>query len=69
MVIVLEMGLISPPVGVNCFVVSTIAQDVKLETIFSGVMPFWFAMFVCTLLLLVFPEIALVLPNAMFATP
>jgi tripartite ATP-independent transporter DctM subunit len=69
MVIVLEMGLISPPVGVNCFVVSTIAQDVKLETIFAGVMPFWLAMVVCVLLLLVFPEIALLLPNAMFATP
>jgi tripartite ATP-independent transporter DctM subunit len=69
MVIVLEMGLISPPVGVNCFVVSTIAQDVKLETIFAGVLPFWLAMGVCALLLLVFPQIALVLPNAMFATP
>lgn len=40
MVIVLEMGLISPPVGVNCFVVSTIARDVRLETVFAGVMPF-----------------------------
>jgi tripartite ATP-independent transporter DctM subunit len=69
MVIVLEMGLISPPVGVNCFVVSTIAQDVKLETIFAGVMPFWVAMVVCALMLLAFPQIALLLPNAMFATP
>jgi tripartite ATP-independent transporter DctM subunit len=66
MVVVLEMGLISPPVGVNCFVVSTIARDVKLETIFSGVMPFWMAMIVCVLLLVIFPQIALFLPNAMF---
>jgi tripartite ATP-independent transporter DctM subunit len=66
MVIVLEMGLISPPVGVNCFVVSTIARDVKLETIFAGVMPFWGAMIVAILLLVAFPEIALTLPNAMF---
>ena len=67
MVIVLEMGLISPPVGVNCFVVSTIARDVRLETIFAGVMPFWAAMAVAMGLLVVFPEIALTLPNAMFA--
>jgi hypothetical protein len=33
------------------------------------VLPFWLAMGVCALLLLVFPQIALVLPNAMFATP
>ena len=66
MVIVLEMGLISPPVGVNCFVVSTIARDVRLETIFAGVMPFWAAMAVAMGLLVIFPEIALTLPNAMF---
>lgn len=67
MVIVLEMGLISPPVGVNCFVVSTIAKDTNLETIFAGVMPFWAAMFVCILILLAVPEIALILPDAMFS--
>jgi tripartite ATP-independent transporter DctM subunit len=66
MVIVLEMGLISPPVGVNCFVVSTIARDVKLEQIFAGVMPFWAAMMAAILLLVAFPDIALMLPNAMF---
>jgi tripartite ATP-independent transporter DctM subunit len=67
MVIVLEMGLISPPVGVNCFVVSTIARDVKLQTVFAGVMPFWGAMLVATLILVVFPQIALLIPNTMFA--
>lgn len=66
MVIVLEMGLISPPVGVNCFVVSTIARDVRLEQIFAGVMPFWAAMMAAILLLVAFPDIALMLPNAMF---
>lgn len=67
MVIVLEMGLISPPVGVNCFVVSTIARDVRLETVFAGVMPFWAAMAVAMALLIIFPQIALMLPEAMFA--
>ncbi|PQO23257.1 C4-dicarboxylate ABC transporter permease [Rhodobacteraceae bacterium WD3A24] len=67
MVIVLEMGLISPPVGVNCFVVSTIARDVRLETVFAGVMPFWAAMMIAVALLVLVPDIALLLPNAMFS--
>ena len=40
MVIVLEMGLISPPVGVNVFVVQGIAEGVPLNTIFRGIWPF-----------------------------
>lgn len=66
MVLVLEMGLISPPVGVNCFVVKSVATDVPLSRIFAGVMPFWGAMIVCIVLLILFPDIALLLPNAMF---
>ncbi|EKF20170.1 TRAP transporter large permease [Nitratireductor pacificus] len=66
MVVVLEMGLISPPVGVNCFVVKTVADDVKLQSVFAGVMPFWAAMMVCLAMLIAFPQIALLLPNAMF---
>ena len=65
MVIVLEMGLISPPVGVNVFVVKGIAEDVPMRDIFIGIMPFWAAMLVCMVLLVVFPEIALFLPNRM----
>ena len=66
MVLVLEMGLISPPVGVNCFVVKSVAPDVPLGTIFRGVLPFWAAMGCCIALLLAFPQIALLIPNAMF---
>ncbi len=66
MVIVLEMGLISPPVGVNVFVVKGIAPNVALSTIFRGIWPFWFAMFACVILLVLFPQIALLLPNTMF---
>jgi tripartite ATP-independent transporter DctM subunit len=65
-VIVLEMGLISPPVGVNVFVVKGVAPEVPLEKIFNGIWPFWLAMLVCLLILVVFPEIALYLPNRMF---
>jgi tripartite ATP-independent transporter DctM subunit len=65
MVIVLEMGLISPPVGVNVFVVKSIAEDVPMSEIFIGIMPFWLAMVVCLGLLIAFPQIALFLPNTM----
>ncbi|WP_419913200.1 TRAP transporter large permease [Hoeflea sp.] len=66
MVIVLEMGLISPPIGVNVFVVKSIVHDVKMETIFAGIMPFWLAMAIALLFLVLVPDIALLLPNAMF---
>lgn len=64
-VIVIEMGLISPPVGVNVFVVKGIAEDVPLKEIFAGIIPFWIAMAVCLVLLLAFPEIATILPDTM----
>ncbi|MEK9685394.1 MAG: TRAP transporter large permease [Rhodospirillaceae bacterium] len=67
MVIVLEMGLISPPVGVNVFVVKGVAEDVPLKQIFSGIVPFWIAMAVCLIILLIFPQIALFLPNTMIS--
>lgn len=65
-VIVLEMGLISPPVGLNVFVVKSVAQDVSMGTIFRGIWPFWIAMGVCLVILVAFPEIATFLPNTMF---
>jgi tripartite ATP-independent transporter DctM subunit len=64
-VITLEMGLISPPVGVNVFIVKSVAPDVPLKEIFAGVAPFWFAMLVLVILLLVFPDLALLLPDTM----
>jgi tripartite ATP-independent transporter DctM subunit len=65
MVIVLEMGLISPPVGINVFVVKGIAEDVPMYRIFVGILPFWAAMIVCVAILIAFPQIALILPNTM----
>ncbi|MEM1298057.1 MAG: TRAP transporter large permease [Pseudomonadota bacterium] len=64
-VIVIEMGLITPPVGINVFVVKGVARDVPMGTIFKGVLPFWFAMAACLGLLILFPEIALYLPAQM----
>jgi len=64
-VIVLEMGLISPPVGVNVYVVKGVAEDVSMGQIFSGIIPFWIAMAVGLVILIAFPQIALFLPNSM----
>ena len=66
MVIVLEMGLISPPVGLNVFVVKGIAPDVPMGVIFRGIWPFWFAMLAAVCCVLLLPELALLLPNTMF---
>jgi tripartite ATP-independent transporter DctM subunit len=65
MVLVLEMGLISPPVGMNVFVVKGVAPHVPLGQIYVGILPFWVAMAVCVALLVAFPDIALFLPDTM----
>ncbi|SFI14427.1 TRAP transporter large permease [Albimonas pacifica] len=65
-VIVIEMGMITPPVGLNVFVVRGVAGDVPLTTIFRGIMPFLAAMLLTLLLIIAFPDIALLIPNSMF---
>ncbi len=65
LVVVLEMSLISPPLGLNVFVVKGIAPDVPMSEIFKGIIPFWAAMLVCAALLIIFPQIALFLPETM----
>jgi tripartite ATP-independent transporter DctM subunit len=62
-VIALEMGMISPPVGINVFIVKSIAPDVPMARIFAGIWPFWFAMLAMILLLVLFPQLALYLPQ------
>lgn len=65
MVIVLEVGLITPPVGLNVFVIKGAAPDVALTTIFRGVWPFILAAVVCIALIITFPSIALYIPSLM----
>jgi tripartite ATP-independent transporter DctM subunit len=64
-VLITEMGVITPPVGINVYVVYGIAKDVPLEVIFKGVLPMLLALFICNMLLLLFPQIALFLPGLM----
>ena len=62
-VISLEMGMISPPVGINVFIVKSIAPDVPMGRIFRGIWPFWFAMLIMIVLLVLVPDLALFLPE------
>lgn len=66
MVVVLEMSLITPPVGLNVFLVKIIAPKVPLQRIFAGILPFWVAMVAVIVLIIAFPSIALFLPEKMF---
>jgi C4-dicarboxylate transporter DctM subunit len=62
-VLITEMGVITPPVGVNVYVIKGIAEDVPLETIFKGITPFLIALVVAAIILVAFPQIATFLPS------
>lgn len=62
-VVVTQMGVISPPVGVNVYVVSGIERDVPLQKIFRGTMPFLAVLILSAILLIAFPSICLLLPR------
>ena len=64
MTIVMEAGLIHPPVGLNIFVIKNIAPDIPLGDIIWGVLPFVLLMFVAVLLICIFPGIATSFPDA-----
>jgi TRAP-type C4-dicarboxylate transport system permease large subunit len=63
MVLVSEMGVITPPVGVNVFVIKGIAPDVPLFVIFRGILPFLAALIIVTIIILFVPQIATFLPS------
>mgnify|MGYP001627825040 FL=1 len=62
-VLVTELGLITPPVGMNVFVVKSAMPELRVATIFAGVLPFVLAIMVALFLVLMFPAIATFLPN------
>jgi tripartite ATP-independent transporter DctM subunit len=70
-VMVTEMGVMTPPVGINVYVVYGVAknvleQEIPLEKIFKGIIPFLLAVIVGIILLMIFPNIILFLPNLMY---
>ncbi|THB80230.1 MAG: TRAP transporter large permease [Desulfobacteraceae bacterium] len=71
-VMVTEMGVITPPVGINVYVVYGVAKnvldtEVPLEAIFKGIFPFLIAVIVGVIILMIFPKIILFLPNLMYS--
>ena len=62
-VLVSGMGVITPPVGVNVFVIKGIAPDIPLNVIFRGIFPFLGALMIVTIILVIFPQIATFLPS------
>lgn len=64
-VMVVELGLITPPVGMNVYVINGVARDVRLQTIFAGVMPFVLTAILCLAILVAFPAIVTFLPMQM----
>ena len=60
-----QIGMITPPVGVNVFVIKGVAKDIPAESIFRGTLPCVLVMAVCVVIIIVFPQIALFLPHLM----
>ena len=64
-VLMCEMAIITPPVGMNVFVISGMAKDIPMYTIFRGIFPFVVTIVICVVILIAFPQIATFLPNTM----
>jgi tripartite ATP-independent transporter DctM subunit len=64
-VLMMEAGLITPPMGLNIFTVAGVARDIPVETIFRGVAPFLFAILAVVFVITFFPKLALLLPAMM----
>jgi tripartite ATP-independent transporter DctM subunit len=65
MVLLVEIGVIAPPVGINVFVIHGVAKDVPISTIYRGIFPFLACMFLLAIILMVFPVLATWLPSFM----
>lgn len=66
-VLVVAMGVITPPVGMNVYIIKAIVPHVPLEVIFKGIWPFLLAIIVCLAILIAFPQIATFLPGLLAA--
>lgn len=62
-VLCVAMGVITPPVGMNVYIIKGVAPEVPLETIFKGIWPFLAAIVICLAILIAFPAISTFLPN------
>lgn len=67
-VLIVAMGVITPPVGMNVYIIKGIAPEIPLETIFKGIWPFVGTIIICLILLMIFPGIATFLPHLLKGT-
>jgi TRAP-type C4-dicarboxylate transport system permease large subunit len=65
-IFVMQLGLITPPVGMNCYVISGIARDVPLQTIFRGSAPFIIPLLLAIAICTAFPILATWLPTVFY---
>ncbi|MBP1971237.1 tripartite ATP-independent transporter DctM subunit [Virgibacillus natechei] len=65
MVIVFNIGSLTPPLGISIFVVNGVAPEIPIHTIFKGIIPMVITMVIFTIILIIFPEIVMTLPNLM----
>jgi TRAP-type C4-dicarboxylate transport system permease large subunit len=63
MVMVIEVGMITPPIGLNVFVLFGVAETIPLNTIFRGIVPFFFADMIRISIVILFPALSLWLPR------
>ena len=63
MVLMFEMAVITPPMGINVLALQTVVEDVSLADMFRGVIPFLFGMIACVIIIIIFPKIATFLPD------
>jgi C4-dicarboxylate transporter DctM subunit len=64
-VVIVEIGVLTPPIGINCFMIRSLAPDISLATIFRGVMPFVASSILKLVILVLFPILTLWLPQHM----
>jgi tripartite ATP-independent transporter DctM subunit len=64
-VLMMEAGLITPPVGLNVYTLAGLVKDVPMEEIFKGALPYLVSIFITLIILVIFPELALFLPRFM----
>jgi TRAP-type C4-dicarboxylate transport system permease large subunit len=63
--VTVELALITPPIGMNVFILNAVAKGVPIYTIFRGIIPFVVAILIFLAILLAFPQITLYLPSVM----
>lgn len=65
MVLVMNIGLITPPLGLSVYIIAGVVKDIPVQHIFKGVIPMLFMMILCLIIIVIFPQIVTVLPDLM----